>query len=230
MDAWVRAPSSAWAYFYVRNASLALELFERAEEMYGTAVELGNQSSGRVGLICAYLSQSKIERAREENRRFRASPDDDRYFVKSADAELLLGHSAEARGFAEQAAAGEPEARYFPRGVYATTLLGCVLWDEAREAAQRRLDQSAQRDRTRLDAGDEAFMPCDDLATIHSVWGELSEARRWLQSAIDAGWRTYRLAMHDPLLPNLHPDPQFQEMMTRVRATVEAARQQLPPT
>ncbi len=224
------APASAWAYFYVGNASLALELYDQAEEMYGKAVELENLSSGQIGLICTYLSEGKQEQAIEQNRRFRASPDEDRYFVKAADIELLLGNPAEARAFAEKAAAEAPEARYFPRGVYATTILGCVFWDEDREAAQRRLDQSADMDRTRLDEGDESFMPRYDLAAVNAIRGEKAEAHRWLQSAIDAGWRTYRLAMRDPLLQNLHNDQQFQQMMTQVKAKIEAAKQHMQHT
>lgn len=220
-------PASAWAHFYVGNASLALELYEQAEEMYGKAIALENLSSGRIGLICTNLSQGKREQAIEQNRRFRANPDDDRYFVKAADVELLLGNAVEARVFAEKAVAKEPEARYFPRGVYPTTILGCILWDEARDTAQRRLGQSADMNRTCLDEGDESFMPRYDLAAVNAIRGEKAEAYRWLQSAIDAGWRTYRLAMRDPLFRNLHNDRQFQQMMAQVKGKIETAKQHL---
>jgi len=40
------------------NASLALELYARAEEMYGKALELKRDlSSAHIGLICTYLAR-----------------------------------------------------------------------------------------------------------------------------------------------------------------------------
>lgn len=221
------APTSAWAHFYVGNASLALELYDLAEEMYGKAVELSNLSSGHIGLICTYLSQGKEGQARAQNQRFRANPDQDRYFVKAADVELLLGNVSQARLFAETAAADAPEERYFPRGIWATTILGCALWEDDREDAQRRLDQSAALDQRRLDEGDESLMPRYDLAAGHAIRGDTGEACRWLESAIEAGWRAYRLAMHDPLLRNLHTEPRFQRMMDALKGTVAAARQRV---
>ena len=195
--------------------------------MYGKAVALKpDLSSGHIGLICTYLSQEKYEQAVEQSQRFRANPDDDRYFIKAADVELLLGNAEEARAFAEEAA-GASDPRYMPRGVSATTILGCILWAEDRNEAQRRLDQSAALDQRRLDEGDESSIPLYDLAAVYAIRGDAAEACRWLERAIEAGWRSYRLAMHDPLLRNLHPEPRFQRMMDAVKVTVEAARQRL---
>lgn len=220
-------PTSHWSYFYIGNASLALELYDQAEWGYGKAVELKNLSSGQIGLICTYLSQGKQDQAIEQNKRFRANHDNDRYFVKAADVELLLGNVKEARSFAEQGASEATAARYFPRGICATTILGCVLWDEDIAEAQRRLDQSAELDRKRLDEGDESSMPRYDLAAVHAIQGNKAEAYRWLQSAMDAGWRTFRLAMRDPLLLNLHNEQNFKQMMAVAKAKVEEARQRV---
>ncbi len=210
------------------NASLALELYGLAEEMYGKALELkGDLSSGHIGLICTYLSQGKQEQAIEQNKRFRANPDKDRYFVKAADVELLLGNVEKARAFGESGATDAPEARYYPRGVYASTILGGVLWEEDRAEAKRRLDQSLRLARKRLDQGDESYMPHYDLAAVHAIQGDKAEACRWLHSAVGAGWRAYRLATRDPLLRNLHNDQQFQQIMALVKTKVEAARKRV---
>lgn len=221
-------PQSHWGHFFMGNASLALELYERAEEMYGKALELkGDLSSGHIGLICTYLSQGKREQAIEQNMHFRANPDKDRYFVKAADVELLLGNAEKARVFAESGATAAPEARYYPRGVYATTILGCLLWEEDRTEAKRRLDQSLRLARTRLDQGDESYMPHYDLGAVHAIQGDKAEACRRLQSAVDAGWRACRMASRDPLLRNLHDDQQFQQIMALVKAKVEASRKRV---
>ena len=220
-----RDPRSHWGYFFMGNASLALELYDLAEEIYGEALKLKpDMSSGHIGLICTYLSQGKQEPAIEQNKRFRANPDKDRYFVKAADVELLLGKIEDARAFAEQGANSAPEARYYPRGIYAATILGCVLWDSDRAEADRRLDQSVGLAQKRLDQGDESFMPRYDLAAVHAIRGDTAEACRWLHRAADAGWRAYRLAARDPLFRNLHGAAQFEEILAFVREKVEDGR------
>jgi hypothetical protein len=85
-------------------------------------------------------------------------------------------------------------------------------------------------DQKRLDEGDESSMPHLDLAGVYAIQGDKAEAYRSLQSAIDAGWRTYRLAMRDPLFEHLHGDPQFQQMMAAVKAKVNEARQRVQGT
>ena len=220
-----RDPRSHWGHFFMGNASLALELYDLAEEMYGKSLKLkADMSSGHIGLICTYLSQGKLEQAIAQNKRFRANPDKDRYFVKAADVELLLGNVEDARAFAEQGANGAPEARYYPRGVYATTILGCGLWQADRADAERRLDQSVDLAKKRLDEGDESFMPHYDLAAVHAIRGDKAEACRRLRRAADAGWRTHALARRDPLLRNLHGVHEFEEILTFVQGEVEAAR------
>ncbi len=62
---------------------------------------------------------------------------------------------------------------------------------------------------------------------IHGVQGNSEEAYRWLQEAIDAGWRNYydpHMGPRDPLLENLRADQRFQRMMAQVRAEVDEMR------
>lgn len=188
-------PEFRWSHFWLGNASFTLELYDQAEEMYGKAVETKNLSSAHIGLICTYLCQGKEEPARQHNRRFRANPDQDRYFVKAADVEMLLGNFEEARQFAERAIGDALDARYMPRGVCPTTILGCVLWDNDRQEAERHLDQSVVLDRRRLDGGNDGFEPFYDLAAVHAIRSDVGKACHWLWRAIDAGWRSYRSAM-----------------------------------
>ena len=102
-----------------------------------------------------------------------------------------------------------------------------MLWDEDRAEAQRRLIQGAGLDRKRLDDGDESYMPHYDLAAFHAIQGDKVEAYRSLQRAIDAGWRTCRLAMRDRLLQNLHHEEQFKQMMAVAKAKAVEGKQRV---
>jgi tetratricopeptide (TPR) repeat protein len=218
------SPSSGWSRFFLGNASLALELFADAEVAYGKAVALKNLSSAQIGLICTLIAQDKVEEAAAQNAEFRASHDSDRYFVKAADCALLLGNREEARALAEQAAADSPEARYFPRGVLASTILGYVQWDDDRPAALRWLQQSEDIDRQRLADGDESAMTRYDLAAVDAVRGDRAAACAWLEAALEAGWRGARLAERDPLLTGLRGLAAFDAILEEARARSAASR------
>lgn len=223
-------PTDPWAYFYAGNAYLGSTDYPRAEAMYGRSVELQpNLSSGHAGLIFTYLSQGKDAQAGEQASSFRAAPPDEpRYFVKAADVQLFLGPAREARRLAERAVADAPDARYRPRGVCPTTLLGGMLWSEGdRGAAEDLLERTISADQQRLDEGDEGYEVHYDLAAVHAIRGDRIAALAHLGHAIDAGWRGYPLARRDPLLANLHGNEPFQRMMTDVEAEVDEAKQRV---
>lgn len=223
-------PTDPWANFYAGNAYLAITHYPRAEAMYARSVELQpNLSSGHAGLIFTYLSQGKDAQAGEQVASFRAGPPDEpRYFVKVADVELFLGPGRDARPLAERAVADAPDARYRPRGVCPTTLLGSILWsEEDRRAAEDLLQRSVSADHQRLDEGDEGYEVHYDLAAVHANRGDRTAALERLGHARDAGWRGYPLARRDPLLANLDGDEQFQQMMTDVEADVDEMRRRV---
>lgn len=61
-------------------------------------------------------------------------------------------------------------------------------------------------------------------AYAESLLNHRGEALRWLQQAIDAGWRDYRWAMLDPAFGTLHNDEQFKAMMAQLKAQVDEMR------
>ena len=100
--------------------------------------------------------------------------------------------------------------------------LGHILWKNGqRDEAQKFLHQSLNLRRQELRRGNAAFYIPRELAAIHAIQGNKAEAYMWLQRAIDAGWRDYRLALLDPWLENLREDEQFHEMMALVKAMVD---------
>ena len=57
--------------------------------------------------------------------------------------------------------------------------------------------------------------------------GDNDRALDLLQNAIDGGWRNYYICHHDPRWDAVREKPQFQRMMTAVKADVDAQRAQL---
>ncbi len=208
-------PTGEWGYFYLGNVHLALGNYSEAERMYRRMVELqADHSSAHAGVIWSLLAAGKDEEARSRLRSFQASPlDGDRYSVKVADFEQFLGENESALTHARQAVAEEPDERYWPRGLCASTIVGALLWPMDRSGAEDALRRSEQIDRDRLEGGDEGYMPHIDLTAVHATRGDVRAACRSLQAAIEAGWRYPSLAARDPLLHPMRGDNEFQSIL-----------------
>jgi protein kinase/serine/threonine-protein kinase len=103
--------------------------------------------------------------------------------------------------------------------------LGVVYLQEGRaQEAQDLLTEAMEYVQDELAQGHEGWQPRYQLAAIHAIRGQKDEAYQWLEQAIDAGWRLYRIALQDPLLENLLADQPFQEMMARVKSEVDSMR------
>lgn len=209
-------PTGYWAQFYVGNAYLRLGEYAQAEHEYRRTLQMKpDHSSAHAGVSWALLAAGRDDDARAQLRVMQSSTlDNDRYFVKIADLELFLNDDA-ALPHARAAVDEDRKARYWPRGVCATTILGAALVGQDRASADRALDESATIDHAMLETGDEGPMPRYDLAAVHSLRGEFAEALRWLASAVDAGWWYPDLARRDPLLGELRQHPQFLALMRR---------------
>jgi protein kinase/serine/threonine-protein kinase len=58
------------------------------------------------------------------------------------------------------------------------------------------------------------------MAAIYAVQGDKEEALRWLQKAVDAGWRWYRYISRYPLLENIRDDTRFKRIIDDTKAKV----------
>jgi TolB-like protein/predicted Ser/Thr protein kinase len=60
------------------------------------------------------------------------------------------------------------------------------------------------------------------VASVHAYRGEIDDAFRWLDGAYGTHEHGMLYLKTDPLLRNLHGDPRFQALLSRMRLTVEA--------
>jgi tetratricopeptide (TPR) repeat protein len=207
-------PEDRWGHFFRGNANLALGEYEEAERMYRHALELyPDHSSAHVGVIWSLLAAGREEDARSRLRLLQASVlDGDRYPVKVADIEYFLGEDDSALVHARAGVAEEPEDRYWPRGILASTILAALLRPSDPASAAEQLERSEQIDRARLDGGDEGYMPHIDLAAVDAIRGAPRAACGSLRAAIAAGWRYHSLAGRDRLFENLRSDDEFRSL------------------
>ncbi len=65
------------------------------------------------------------------------------------------------------------------------------------------------------------------MASIYAVQGNKEEAVRWLQKAVDAGWREYHYASRYPLFENIRDDERFKRIMNETKAKVAEMRRRV---
>jgi len=59
---------------------------------------------------------------------------------------------------------------------------------------------------------------------IYAIQGNKGEALKWLQKAVDAGWRRYRYFSRHPMLENIRDEPRFKEIREEIKAKVAEMR------
>lgn len=160
-------------------------------------------------MIWSLLAAHNDDEARIQLREFQLRTfDGDRCPLKLADLELFLGDEDSALAHA-RAGTVEPDERYWPRGILATTILGALLWTAVRAEAMSHLATSERIDRERLQGGDQSFMPHIDHAAVAAIQGDTRTASASLKAAIVAGWRYPSIARRDPVFRSIRTDSQF---------------------
>jgi protein kinase/serine/threonine-protein kinase len=171
-----------------------------------------------LGLIDLYLALGEYNKAIEQGQtglsKFPGNPS--AWIIESAAlAELFSGHYEKAQEYYQKI--GEQPIE-----------LGYIYWkagrkDEARKLFQENLDRLQKR----LEQGDEGNDTPFSMAAIYAVQGDKEEALRWLEKAVDAGWRYYNYASRYPLLENIRDDGRFKRIIDETKAKVAEMRRRV---
>jgi TolB-like protein/Tfp pilus assembly protein PilF/predicted Ser/Thr protein kinase len=214
----------AFIHRYLTNDAKAEHFFRKALEFQSDFVYV------YLDLSYLYLIQGRYDQALQYSRiALSMVPDMVRALISSGHAELFRGNYAEAKALYEEALKGVPEeAGLTLRFIRAETYLAfaCRMTGQ-NEKADRIFTQTAVSIQSIIGQGNEHPEYSYLLAAIRAAAGENEDAYVWLQKAIDAGWRKYRMALVDPLLDNLRDDERFKVMMADVKAIVDEERKRV---
>jgi len=213
------SPAEAFPCYHLGYTYYGLDDPVRAEEWYKKALELQpDLDVAHIGLINLFLDLGEYNKAIEQSQtglsKFPSSPS--AWIMESAAlAQLFSGHYEKAQKYYQKIGAQPIE-------------LGYIYWkagrkDEARELFQTNLDRLQKR----LEQGDEGNDTRLSMAAIYAVQGDKEEALKWLQKAIDAGWRDYRYISRYPLLENIRDDERFKRSIDDLKAKIAEMRRRV---
>jgi len=201
-------PSSRMGPFTLGLGYLGLAEYEKADHWFNKALEIEPDEWILRCLAMSLLWQGKVNQAAEISERLLAQDVRVPPFLVTAGLILLRqGNEEKAQVYLEEALQLSPFAQTRPCVLRASTLLGYLLWEKDRAAAEKKLSQSLVSDgQERIVSGAESGHPdwLYNLAMVSAVRGEKAEAYQWLQRAIDRGWRYYDIASKDPIWADFH--------------------------
>jgi TolB-like protein/lipoprotein NlpI len=217
-------PTAALNHYAFGLTYLTLDDHAKAELWFNKALDLQpDLSYAYLGLCQLYLAEGKYQNAIQSGQKILAvDPDSLDGLIPIGDAELYYGNLSQAKQNYEKALEIKPK-----RGDLLIRM-GFVLWKmDQKEDAQRIFSQALELSQAQLEQGNEHWAVPYTIACIKAIQGNKTEAYRWLQKAIEAGWRYFRLGLRNPMFEDLHEDKQFKQMMEDVKAKVYDMRKQI---
>ena len=223
-------PTFPFTYSCVGYVYSGLGDYDRAELWFNKALELQpDLSDAHTDLVGMYIEQGRYDQAIAQSQKaLSVAPDAVLALNSAAYAEFVSGNFAKAREHYEKTMEISTPEIPSAGGVWFTTRLAYIYWKTGeKEKARKILSQRLEADQKSLAQGSDWWRIPYDVAAVNAIRGDEAEAYVWLQRAIDAGWRRYRMASADPLFENLHNDGQFKKMMADVKVMVDEMRRRV---
>jgi non-specific serine/threonine protein kinase len=220
-------PSHPDCYSDVGWVYLGLEDFLQAELWIGKALELQKDLHwANSVLVWTYLAQGKFDEARAHAQRALSTVSSTSITrVNAGETEFFAGRSDQAKIEFERALEGRVEEAHPWFGSRLLIHLAGVYLNLNEEAkATEMLARAEKVVKKRLEDGDETGLAREYMARICALRGHGEDMYTWLRQAIDTGWRTYFLAVANPVYREFVKDARFVRMTDEVKADITRMR------
>jgi len=206
-----------------------LSMDDEALDWYRKAMELEpNYTYANIQIGYLYLRQGNFEKALSmASEDIKIYPDTLSSLVFKGNIELFRGNFSKSKWYYDKVIKIKGisiKTITHPINLSPSTY-GYILTKTGNQAqAQNLLAKISLEFQIAIKQGNEYYGAPFELARINAIQGKKGPAYRWLQKAIDAGWRDYRLALIDPVWENLRGDHQFKTLMIQIKYMVEMMR------
>ena len=212
------ARPSGYATLGLIYSGLALD--SAAEKWLLTSIELQPNSIREADLVRIYITIKNFKKARNYIQNIlKDSPGDLEILDVAALVELRAGDFQKAKVlydsvYSKKSGVKESSPEY-----------AFILWkNNKRKEASLILNKASSDARELINQGNEEFNTPYTLAQVNAVLGNKDMAFKWLQQAINNGWRMYRWSSNDPLFENIRNEERFRELMNNLKAMVDSMR------
>jgi adenylate cyclase len=216
-------PARASCYSTLGLIYTGLALDSAAQKWFLTSIELLPNLIREENLIKSYISVKDYGKARNYIKKIRSeSPEDIGILEVAGLVEVNAGDFQKAKVLFDSAFSQNP-AKKESSSEYAF-----VLWKlNKKKEASLIFSKAAQEAEEIIKQGNEEFNSPYILAQVNSVLGKKDVAYKWLQQAINNGWRQYEMSLNDPLFENIRNEDRFKELMNNLKRMVDTMRNKI---
>jgi tetratricopeptide (TPR) repeat protein len=223
-------PAARDAIALDRTSSLAQEIYgfslfhidrpDGADAAFDISIAVDEETEGYGGHHLLSLSRGDLTAAIAYAERLVARrPDWAPAYAYAGHAHYFAGNDHQAIRYLEEAIRRNPNVGVQYTGRSATTPLAFLYLKQGRhEEAAPLLEHALGRADRRLYLGFEPWNSYYQFAGVSLMRGDQEAALRWLQTALIGGMPGPVLIERDPIYAELRDDPQFQEIVARLRA------------
>lgn len=226
-------PAFGGGYYQIGLLYNSLGEDAKAEKAFNKAIELDpHVSKLRWGLISLYLAQNQYNKASTiANNILDYSPDTLMAFTYLGYIKHIQNNLSKAYYYLEEAIIRTHEEFFNEYHIVANLQLGAIQWKKGETKIVNNIfSEFLNYAKNEIDAGNESWEIPYNIAGVYSVLGDKDKAFSWLDQAIDAGWREYRIGKIEPLFENIRQDSRFEAKIQQVKGMVDKARAQIKAT
>jgi adenylate cyclase len=216
-------PARASGYATLGLIYTGLALDSAAEKWFLTSIELQPNPIREQNLIKSYMTIKNYDKARFYIQTYlKDSPGDRGLLEVGGLVELFAGNLQKAKNIYDSAFSKNPAKKeYSPEYAY-------ILWkNNKKNDAALIFNKAAHENQEIISQGNEEFNSPYMLARINAVLGKKDEAYKWLQQAIDNGWRQFEMTLNDPFFENIRYEKRFTQMMNNLKNIVYSMRKKI---
>jgi TolB-like protein/tetratricopeptide (TPR) repeat protein len=216
-------PARASGYSTLGLIYTGLALDSAAQKWYLTSIELQPILRREENLIKSYITVRNYQKARNYIQNIlKESPGENEIYEVAGFVEIFAGDLQKAKIYYDSAYSKKPGKRDH------SSEYAYILWKNNKKIEAELIFHNAITEAEEIiKQGNEEFNSPYALAQANAVLGNKDLAYKWLQQAINYGWRQYEMSLNDPLLENIRNEDRFKEMMNNLKNMVAAMRNRI---
>jgi TolB-like protein/tetratricopeptide (TPR) repeat protein len=216
-------PARASGYQTLGLIYTGLALDSAAQKWYLTSIELQPILRREENLIKSYITVGNYQKARNYIQKILTeSPDEIEIYDVAGLVEFFAGDLQKAKIYYDSAYS-KNTAKKDHSSEYAYILLK----NNKKKEAELILHNAISEAEEYIKDGNEEFNSPYVLAGAYAVLGNKDLAYKWLQQAVNYGWRQYEMTVHDPLFENIRNEDRFKNIINNIKHIVESMRSKI---
>ena len=219
-------PVDIVAYSEIGETYRRLNEFQKAEYWFNKSIKVQpDYAQTYPYLALQYLEQNKTNEVKEQIKKMHTYAPDDFIILEQAEKiNLILGNFSDTKEYFQSAIKANPSLENYYRSISGICLAYIFKREGKNQEAENLLDKALNCRLKEVSEGGELMEMVYSIAGIYAIRNNKEESLKWLQKAINSGWRDYHTTERDPWFENVRGNEKFKTIMIQLKNRVEQMR------